>query len=70
MELCDSQYDNAWLNQIAKESPSFRKALQEQLEFVEECGHEALWLGSFMDDFNKHTQVQLIVTQTQLIDEN
>ncbi|MGL5393628.1 MAG: hypothetical protein ACRDA8_19995 [Shewanella sp.] len=80
MQLNDSEYDNELLNQIAAESPTFAALLKVALgEFYQEkqqghnnIGHEAIWLGSFLDGLQSHTQVLLVITQDegQKVDED
>ncbi len=72
MELSDSQYDNELLNQIAEESPTFRKLVEALIGSNQVIDFDCYWLGSLVEQMPATTQVQLIVTSKQnaLIDEN
>jgi hypothetical protein len=72
MPFSDSQYDNELLNRIALESPTFAALVRLYLQGFKDDYHqgnvvvtqsEVVWLGSFIDGLNEHTQVQLVLTQ-------
>ncbi len=72
MDLHDSQYDNELLNQIAEESPTFKKLLGPMIQQVGKDDLEEVWLGSLEVNVPAKIQIQLFVTTSEdcFIDEN
>ncbi len=72
MKLSDSQYDNELLNQIADESPTFKKLLAPMIQQVGKDDLEEVWLGSLEVNVPEKIQIQLFVTTSEscFIDED
>ena len=65
MKLSDSQYDNELLNQIAEESPTFKKLVLSMSKAVGKDDLEEVWLGSLEVNVPAKIQIQLFVTTSE-----
>ena len=71
MPLTNPNYDFEQLVEtIANESPTFKKHIESTLDEIgAELPEQKIWLGTLQGKNKADTQVQLVITQTNFIDE-